>query len=95
MTFFALSSCTTEGNKDTTFPDTCKYQRDTTLSLNFSLDIAKNDFYDLASLIESKREFSRFSTENKVDSSTANQITLKRILCWEKFFRFASGILEA
>jgi len=85
MVFFALSSCSTEGNKNTTFPDTCKYQRDTTLLLNFSLDTTKNDFYDLLSLIESKGEFSRFSSENTLDSSTENHITLKKILCWEKF----------
>ena len=72
--------------KDPTFQDTCKFPRDTTFSLTFTLDTAKNDFYNLLSLIESKGEFSRLNTNNKVDSSTANHITLKKILCWEKFF---------
>jgi len=85
MLFFALASGIAEGNKNITFRDTCGYQHDTILSLNFSLDTAKNDFYDLLSLIESKGEFSRIGSDKKVDSSTATHIILKKILCWEKF----------
>jgi hypothetical protein len=74
------------GIKDTTILDTCKFQHDTTFSLNFTLDTTKNDFYNLLSFIESKGEFSRLNSDNKVDSSTAAHVTLKKILCWEKFF---------
>jgi hypothetical protein len=74
------------GIKDTTFRDTCKFQHDTTFSLNFTLDTAKNDFYNLLSFIERKGEFSRLNSDHKVDSSTAVHVTLKKILCWEKFF---------
>jgi hypothetical protein len=84
--FFALSSGVANDIKDATFRDTCKFPRDTTFSLNFTLDTAKNDFYNLLSFIESKGEFSRLTSDNKVDSSTANHITLKKILCWEKLF---------
>ena len=85
MLFFVHSFGIAQRKKHRAVKDTCKYQRDTTLLLNFSLDTAKSDFYELLSLIESKGEFSRFNGENKVDSSTANFITLKKILCWEKF----------
>ena len=85
MLFFALSSGIAQKKKNSTFRDTCKNLRDTTFLLNFSLDTTKSDFYDLLSLIESKGEFSRLSSENKVDSSTDNHIILKKILCWEKF----------
>jgi hypothetical protein len=83
--FFFQSFSIAQRKKDKTIRDTCKYQRDTTLLLYFSLDTATNDFYELLSLIESKGEFSRFGGDNKVDSSTANTIMLKKILCWEKF----------
>jgi len=86
LLFLALSSARANAIKDTTFRDTCKFQRDTTFSLSFTLDTAKSDFYNLLSLIESKGEFSRLNSDNKVDSSTAAHITLKKILCWEKFF---------
>ena len=71
--------------REAVFSDTCKFPRDTTFSLNFTLDTAKKDFYNLLSLVESKGEFSRFNSANKVDSSTATHVTLKKILCWEKF----------
>lgn len=83
--FFACSVSIAQTKKHKAVRDTCKYQRDTTFVLNFSMDTAKNDFYELLSLIESKGEFSRFNGENKDDSSTANRIILKKILCWEKF----------
>jgi hypothetical protein len=85
MLFVAQSFSIAQRKKDKTFRDTCPYRRDTTFLLNFSSDTATNDFYELLSLIESKGEFSRFSGDNKVDSSTSNHITLKKILCWEKF----------
>ena len=84
--FLDLPSVFANDNIDATFRDTCKFPRDTSFSLTFELDTAKNDFYNLLSLIESKGEFSRLNSNNKVDSSTANHITLKKILCWEKFF---------
>jgi hypothetical protein len=66
--------------------DPCIHKKDTLIPLSFTADTTTSDFYQLLRFIESKGEFSRYSSKKQIDSSTGHQIILRKVLCPEQEF---------